>query len=129
MPELEGRRSEGNSAVESAGGSFFSSAGGSPKPEAGRPEPECRTSERSSAVESAGGSFFVHRQGVARSRKAGAGKKGVRGDFGARVGRRRFFHRQGVAQIEAGKLKAQIEAPALGLAIHDAPKRGAKSRH
>ena len=72
----------------------------------------------------AGGSFSVHRQGVARSRKAGAGKKEVRGDFGARVGRRRFFHRQGVAQIEAGKLKAQIEAPALGVAIHDAPKGG-----
>ena len=45
-------------------------------------------------------------------------------DFGVRVGRRRLFHRQAVAQIEAGKLKAQTEAPALGLAIHDAPKRG-----
>ena len=97
MPELEGRRSERTSAVESAGGVFFSSAGDNAKPEAGGPEPECRRSARTSAFEPAGGSFF--------------------------------FHWQAVAQIEAGKLKAQTEAPALGLAIHDAPKRGAKSRY
>ena len=93
---MEGQRSERISAVESAGGSFFSSAGVILKPEAGRPGPERRRSERTSAFESAAGSFF--------------------------------FHRQAEAQIEAGKLEAQIKAPAVGLAIHDAPKGGLNRR-
>ena len=93
MPEPERRRSERTSAVETAGGSFFfSSAGGSPKPEAGRLGPECRNA------------------GMPERRKAGAVTPEVRGKFGGQVGRRWFFF-IGVGLPEAGGREAGAGVP------------------